>query len=125
MAPIHRARVRWRGVRIVLYLLLLAGCSDGADVGADMAFPAGADMVFPAGADMVFPAGANICTVGDACHELTCPADQYCYVPWFEIPFCGAPPRDLGGPYCLDPKCSPTVPNGCQLFNGHVQCPCL
>jgi hypothetical protein len=104
-------------MRIVVCLVLLAGCSNH-----DQPQGGGADLAV---ADLVFPPGANVCDTAEACHMLTCPADQYCYVPWFTIPFCGAGPTDAGGtPPCLDPKCSATVPDGCLLMNGRVECPC-
>ena len=67
--------------------------------------------------------GANVCDYNEgACHPLTCPVGQYCWVPWYTIPVCGSP-RD-GGALCLEAKCGPTVPDGCLLENGHVVCPC-
>ena len=99
---------RCSGMRIVL-CLLLAACNYGDDASTDGGWVD----------------GANVCDYSEgACHALTCPVGQYCWIPWYEIPLCGARP-DGGGVRCLEPQCGTMVPDGCVLENGRVVCPCL
>jgi hypothetical protein len=94
-------------MRILFCVLLFAACNHDDDTNADGGWVD----------------GANICDYSEgACHTLTCPVGQYCWVPWYTIPICGDP-RD-GGARCLEPQCGTMVPDGCLLENGHVVCPC-